>query len=466
MVSRTDPERFDSFIILVQGHMLANALMCPDLGQAPRTYQRVTFYLDTPLLVRRLGAEGETKRDSTRELIALLNKLGGKVAAFSHSLDELKGVLEGAAAYVDAHNGRGAIVFEARKRGTTRSDLLLTAESIDDKLSDAGIEIHATPRYIGDFQIDESVFEHVLDDELLYQNPRAKEYDINSVRSIYVVRGNRPAHSVEKAGAVFVTSNAAFAKAAWEYGQRHESFRNVSSVITDFGLANMAWLKVPMGAPSIPITQVLAFSYAALQPSNQLLAKYMTEIERLETQGKIAERDHQLLRSSPKIYDELSHLTLGEDAALTEETVAQIYERVSTEIKKEESERFTEEQVAHQETNEALNTQRAHNQHIMSGLYWRCRGKAKILSLIPSVIIGIALLFGVISEWQLNSTNPIVIWGLIGGSVVLGALTLTNLVIGTTVRRLHDWVHGQCLTWLLKREAKAIGVDLSDFDMK
>ena len=44
------------------------------------------------------------------------------------------------------------------------------------------------------------------------------------------------------------------------------------------------------------------------------------------------------------------HLTLGEDAALTTETVTSILERVSNEIKGEVSERLREEQQAHQET--------------------------------------------------------------------------------------------------------------------
>ena len=331
---RTDPDRFDSFLVLVQGHMLANALMCPDLGDAPNSYKEVTFFLDTPLLVWRLGAEGKAKQDATRELVALLKNLGGKVAAFSHSREELQRVLQGAADYLEAGDGRGAIVIEARKLGTTRSDLLLLAESIDDKLLDAGIEVLATPPYIKDFQIDESVFQNILDDGVLYRNPRAKQYDINSVRSIYVLRANSPAPSVEKARAVFVTSNAAFAKVAWEYGQQHEAFQDVSSVITDFSLANMAWLKAPMGAPEIPTTQLLAASYAALEPPRELLDKYMTEIERLEELGTITARDHQLLRSSPMVYPELMRLTLGEDASLTAETVAQTLERVSNEIKK------------------------------------------------------------------------------------------------------------------------------------
>ena len=61
----------------------------------------------------------------------------------------------------------------------------------------------------------------------------------------------------------------------------------------------------------------------------------MKEIDRLESQGTITERDHQLLRSSPRAYEELMHLTLGEDAALTTETVTQMLERVTNEIKKE-----------------------------------------------------------------------------------------------------------------------------------
>ena len=65
------------------------------------------------------------------------------------------------------------------------------------------------------------------------------------------IRANKPAPSIEKAGAVFVTSNASFARAAWEYGQQHGSSRDVSSVIASFSLANVAWLKAPVGAPSV-----------------------------------------------------------------------------------------------------------------------------------------------------------------------------------------------------------------------
>ena len=431
-------------------------------ARAPSTYRNVTFYLDTPLLVRRLGSEGEVKQAAVSELIDLLKKLDGRVATFSHSRQELEHVLQGAATYLESFEARAAIVFEARRQGTTRSDLLLLAESIDSELSRAGVEVEATPRYLEELQIDETVFEQVLEDSVSYYNPRAKEYDINSVRSIYAIRGDRPAPSLEKARAVFVTSNSAFAKVAWEYGRQHEASQDVSSVITDFTLANTAWLKAPMGAPAVPTTQLLAFSYAALEPSTELLGKYLKEIDRLQAQGTITERDHQLLRSSPLVYSELMHLTLGEDASLTEGTVTETLDRVSSEIRREEWERLTVEQKAHQETRDALNSQQARNQEIVRNLYWRCRGRARALAFLLSVGMVALLAIGLLSGLGLRPAAPIVSWVLMGSSTILTLLTLVNLVFGSSVKKIHAWVQNRCLTWFLKREAKTVGVDLSE----
>ena len=491
-LQQTDPERFSSFLVLVQGHMLANALLCPDLENAPQTYNAVTFYFDTPLLIHRLGLEGKAKKDAMCELLDLLSQLGGKVSVFSHSREELQTVLDGVANYVDSPDGRGPIVDEAKKRGTTKSDLLLIAGSIDDRLREAGIDVEDTPHYIKAFQIDETVFGDILGDEIWYRNPRAAQYDTNSVRSIYALRSNKLALSIEKARAVLVTSNNKFAKAAWEYGQQHESSKDVSSVITSFSLANMAWLKAPVRNPKIPTTQLLAFSYAALEPSAELLSKYLKEIDKLEDQGTINERDHQLLRSSPA-YDELMDLTLGEDSALTEKTIEQTlehvvneiekeesekltkerrehqrtqdelnsqHEHVVNEIKKEESEKLTKERREHQRTQDELNSQQAYNQKIACNLYRLCHGMARAFVWGLSGGVAVLLTIGLLPGLGLRPTAPVV---LIGSSIILALLTLANLVLGITVKNLHKWFQDRCLNWLLKLSSRAFGVDLGKF---
>ena len=464
-VRQTDPDRFRSLLVLVQGHMLANALLCPDLSNAPMTYREVTFYLDTPLLVRRLGIEGEAKQAAARDLIALLSRLGGKVAAFSHSREELQRVLQGAADHLETPNARGAIVWEARRRGITRSDLLLLAGSIDRKLSKAGIATEATPSYVTNLQIDEMAFEQVLDDEVSYYNPRAKEYDINSVRSIYLIRDRTPVISLEKSRAVFVTSNAGFARAAWEYGQQYESSQDVSSVITDFTLANTAWLKAPIGAPSIPASQLLAFSYAALNPSNSLWDKYITEIDRLEIGGAITERDHQLLRSSSLVYSELMHLTLGEDAALTSETVTETLARVSRQIRKEETERLESSEAAHRKTQEELKASRDRHREIQEHIYWQCRQRARAFANSIAIVIALLLIGDIIAGLVLllNGSFAVALSSL-PVIVVASVLTLVSRWFGLSVNGTRQLIQDWRLTNLLKHKESEMNIDLSEFN--
>ena len=460
---RTSPLRFKSFIVLVQGHMLANALTCPDLRNAPRNFKNVTFYVDTPLLVRAIGADGDALLNAARDLFALVRRLGAKVAAFSHSREELQRVLQGAANSLERPDARGATVFEARREGTTRSDLLLLAESVDDHLNDAGVVVEATPNYIERFQIDETEFEKVLDDEVSYLNPRAKQYDINSVRSIYVIRATDPASSLERSKAVFVTSNSGFATAAWEYGQLHESSRSVSSVITDFALANIAWLKEPMETPSIPTSQLLAISYAALDPPSELLEKFLVEIDRLTMQGSITARDHQLLRSSPLVYGDLMHMTLGEEAALTEETITETLSRVKNEIRKEESERLTEEQRGHQETIDALGQEEERSRQVTRRLYTRCHRKAnrlaRYVSVVLTALVSIGVLSGVNIYFDVRVVSPL----FLVIAVPFGFMTLLSIVRGTTVRGVHDWLESKFLKWFVKRESNDTGIDFFEF---
>ncbi|HEY5466169.1 MAG TPA: hypothetical protein VIL27_03960, partial [Clostridia bacterium] len=310
------------------------------------------------------------------------------------------------------------------------------------------------------YQIAEDIFEKVLDDEVSYFNPRAREYDINSVRSIYVLRAGTSPTSLEKSKAVLVTSNVAFSKAAFQFGQKYEESSEVSSVITDFSLANMAWLKAPLGAPSLPSTEVIAFSYAALQPSRELLDKYLNEIEKLERKGKITARDHQLLRSSQFAQDELINLTLGEEDALTEQTVTETLKRVTEEIKKEESDKLKSEENSHKETREKLEKEKAERKRLHERLFWRLKRRAKIYAYFVSVIIIILLIVGLFVGFGLKSKNPICGWIFILASGALGLWTFGNLIFGITVKQLHSWVQDRFLTLMIKRESAATRLDL------
>lgn len=426
------PELFDSFMKLVQGHMLANALLCPDLNAVSKSYKDVVFFFDTPLLIQFLGLEGKEEKQAIDEVIGLVQHLDGTIACFSHTLEELVNVILNSAEFVDSLHGRGTIVAEARKSGTTKSDLILIAQNATDILGAAKIAVYQTPPYDSktyQFEISEEVFASVLREEVNYHNPKAKDYDIKSVRSVYVLRRGLLPFSIEKARAVLVTNNSGFSKAAYEYGKTIEQSREVSTVITDFSLANTAWLKAPLGAPSLPRKEVLAFAYAALRPTNEFWNKVLDEAEKLEATGKISSRDHQLLRSSHHVQSELMKLTLGEDDALSEKSITTTLSRVTAEIRKEETERLSQSEAARLETEQRFakqiaktEAQVAKTEAIKKRIFWRCERKAGREALALSILVGVVqvavAVFGMVKISESSSFGWVmVVIGVLSGLV-------------------------------------------------
>ena len=469
-IQKNCPDLFNKFLKLVQGHMLANALTCPDLENVSATYRGTTFYLDTPLLIQRLGLEGELRQRATKDLIDLLTRLKATIAIFSHTLNELRSVLRGAAYFLDDPKGRGTIISEARRNETSKSDLLLLAESAEDRLIEYGIKILDTPSYIEDFQIDELIFADIIDENLMYNNPRAKEYDINSVRSIYALRANRRVLSIEKSVAVLVTSNTDLAKAAWEYNKQSEELYEVSSVISDFSIANMAWLKAPMGASSLPTTQVLAFSYAAMQPSAELLTKYMAEIDKLEESGNFNELEHQLLRSSPYIVRELMHYSLGDTGVVTTESIAQVFEQFKNELKEKEAEKLVQEKQDHVQTRLQLSDrqdqyqyQLQRNQELLNNIYWKCDRKSRrfaqylhfVFAILFMLIVGLGVLIGI-------PDIDFPLWLSAVTLLLLGTVSYISSWTGRPLRNVRIWIQNKHLARQLSYEAETLGLDLDE----
>lgn len=323
---------FESFIVLVKGLMYSNALLCPDLESLEKKFQDLAFYLDTPLLLNLLGLQGKDAKRSADELLALLKKLRGSLAVFSHTITETQQVIGAAASNLNNPRANGKVIEEARRSGLQLSDLIIARDTVDERMRQMGVSVKRTPDYVNDYQIDEAEFHEALAEEIYYKGESALLNDINSVRSIYVLRQGRQPVRLEDAGAVFVTTNQSFAKAAFHAGRNHNSTREISSVITAYSLANIAWLKSPLEAPALPLSETMALCYAALEPSHDLFKKYVQEMDKLRDSGQISPREHEILRLSPSARDELMELTLGDEHALTVSSIKSILANVKATI--------------------------------------------------------------------------------------------------------------------------------------
>jgi hypothetical protein len=269
--------------------MLANALVCSDLQSLERKLTGVTFYLDTPLVMWLFKFWGEYRFAAAIELLDQLRNLKATIAIFDHTTAEIQRVLQACEGNIDnAKASNWRMIAAMRQAGIKKSDITIVKGSLAKTFDSLGIFQHDDPPYTAEFQIDENVLQKTLDEDIRYLNPRALQDDVNSVRSVYALRkGKRPLH-LEDCIAVLVTSNTALAETVSQFGHDQESLREISPVITEFSLANIAWLKAPLRAPELPRFELMADCYAALEPKRELWAKYLDEIERLRNRGNIS----------------------------------------------------------------------------------------------------------------------------------------------------------------------------------
>ena len=375
-------------------------------------------------------------------------------------------MIRGAAENIASRNERSGIVIEAQRRGTTKSDLLLQVRKMDERLSALGIVVERTPRFQPRFQIDETAFEMHLDREVKYSNPKARLRDIESVRSIYVQRRGRTSREIEKTRGVMVTSNTGFAKAAFAYEREVEESAQLPAVVSDTSLANDAWLKAPVGASGLPRARVLALSYGALCPSEDLWSRYMGEIDRLEAQGAISARDLLLLRSDPSASGKLMYVTSGDADVVTEETPLVLLGRVKKEYRQEFQTEFQRDwdvaigrerearQSAEREREEAREQLSA---VIRKAAWWSDRWARR----------GVRVVEVVVCMSVVGATTGVFTEGTI--AAVVASTVATIWAIGSTWR---GWsVRGVCLPlqkrlWLrsFRRKLKELGLDREKVD--
>lgn len=450
-VVRNEPTLLADFADLACGNMLANALISADLNDAPKTFRGTTLFLDTPIVLRALGLEGQDRRFATHETLKLARSLAAEIRIFSHTREEVARVIRGAASWLDHPEGRGGVVEEARRLDMTKSDLLLLEAKLDSLLEDEGLEVEPALPFVPAFQIDEEAFQDALDgDDVSYMNPRALADDVQSVRSVYALRRRAKPTRLEDSVAVVVTSNTGLARVAQRFGKEHEP-GTFSPVVTEFSIANTAWLKAPMDDPELPRLELLAWAYAAFNPTKKFREGVSRELAKLEKAGNISASDHQFLRSSVRGQDELIRATLGEESALTGETVAEVLRRVKSELIEEERGVTAAAQAqARAEAARAaklaaeLEQAQAENRNRDRVTRNRADRWAKWIAIavtgLALVGCGVGIVAGLATS-QTSGLQSVVLWAAVALTALATLTSFAQMLIGWPKRTLHKWVY-------------------------
>jgi hypothetical protein len=447
-LEETRSPRLRDLSAIAQGYMLANVLYLPDAGQTLKRFRDTDIYFDTPFLIYALGYNGSGRQAPARELLTLLYSTGANLKCFSHTRDEIKGALEACAGHVrrgpDAALRGPALetVQHFLAEGFTASDVELLAAQLERSLQAVHVRVVEAPSY--------QKHEHVIDEaglaEELRQGERpyregALEKDVASIAAIVRARAGRTTTSIEDSAAVFITTNLRLVRVVRESFARESSGYSVPPCVSDYSLTNLLWLKRPTAAPNLPIQRLMADSYAALQPDEELWSAFEVEAKKLRDQATITPDDYYDLRYSLTAKAELMEVTGGDVEAIAQGTVLEVLKRVQAhreEVARDQVAAELEQARAGQAAAEAKVS--AHEAQLLtqrSGLHLRsqriARWVARILFLVLLVVLGIG-------AW---ASSP---WGLtsLSGSVVGHALSilaatfllagLISVVVGGTAR--------------------------------
>jgi hypothetical protein len=324
-----EPAAFEYLVTIVKGTMLANVLFLPEAFSGGRTrLTDVDVFLDTPIVLRALGYAEEPYRVPAEELLELLRQEGASLRIFEHTLHEVEGVLDGAAVTYRTGTQKdhfpGDVVDYFASEGFSRSDVEMDIAGLGDRLRENEIDIQETPEYTADLALDERDLEVALKEGVNYNRHGTMVKDLNSLTAIYRLRNGEPRRHIESCDAVVVTTNYRLAHISRVFFAKDFGHRAVPICMSDHALAAIVWLMNPAQAADLPRRQIIAISYAALNPPEDVWRKYLREIRRLRERGDLTEEQVGLLLFSPDARVELMSATSGDVDALASGTIAQI----------------------------------------------------------------------------------------------------------------------------------------------
>ncbi len=405
---------------IFQGFILAHALFLPNAGETQRKFKSTAVFLDTTLLLDLLGYRGPSLASPRLELINLLRGTGAELKCFMETIDEVEGALRACARAMRSPElhafGPGAVTVEHfTSLGMTASDVELLAATARQKLAYEQITIVPRPEYANHAHvIDEAGLEQVIKDHMPNQHDPATVHDVHAVASVMRMRNGYRTRSPEDCRAIFVTTNAKLVRVVRAF--LRQDLRNaLPPCMTDTTLTYLLWLKAPTVAPQLPLHELAAACFAAVQPDSALWGQFISQTDRLKDSGGISQNDYFLLRFDLGAREAVAGKVLGDGEAITEGTILDVLRMAKEAATREEHDK-------RREAEQRLDDHRSRQAERVFEWRHRTETHAKLLSWAGFVLIGI-LITGVALASLLNA---VALWAYL-------ILCVVTLIFGTSV---------------------------------
>ena len=182
--------------------------------------------------------------------------------------------------------------------------------------------------------------------------------DVRSIIMVYSERKGRTAVKVQNCGHIILTINGVLANVSKNYeSNKSINSGHIPACISADLFGALLWMFSPKSVLQYQKSKLLADCYAALQPSKQLLDKYIESLESAKNLGEIDEKKYLFMRSHSMVNDALMNVTKGDYARFNDKTYLDVYEEIKSEAKKD----YLDEAEKHTATLQKLQTSEEHN---------------------------------------------------------------------------------------------------------
>ena len=421
------PAVFATMSEIALGNILTAAVLLDGYDWPSDTVRKSHIYLDSPIILRMIGTDGESQATALRSFVSMLKTNGAKLWIFNHSKTEALQILEGARYWVGRNDfdpekaSRPALYF--RQQGYTDSEIGRFILRVDGILRKYHIRVFETHPYMvnKEYQLDEDRVRQAIESCYRPPGPGVNRdvsddrilKDVASITAVYRLRAGRRATLLRDASHVFVSMNPALSRASRIAVEEDARSPEIPACVTDVFLGTIMWINSPQVAKEASRRRLIADCYSAVTPDRSLETRIVYEARRLLDQGEITDDDFLLLTTSFITKDLLSEKTLNDPESLDSRTSLDILEDIKDGVRKDE--RDLRAAVELEKEHERRARERAEREHakeserVKNIIDDQVRMRATIMNVIHAVAVGfgvivIPVLSLLVGRWQIAAS--------------------------------------------------------------
>lgn len=342
-IYKNDLTTYNFLIKLCQGNLIKSYLF--NEGISSKIKEESLIFLDSPILYRILGYDGEYYQNEYEYLIKLWLSQGYKLYVFDHNLDEMMFLLRKCMEIMeDVHfnySKAPQITQTFKEMGWDSIDVEKEIAVFEEKLQMLGIN-----KYVVDYnQLNEKFLEdqqeittkikqiysirqpNIIDESLNFGKTKMIETDAKSVFCAYAIRENNKVKNFSESRLFYVTNNSGLSQAIYEYNK--EKYQNtISPIIRDTLIGMMACSNDMEKIHEIVERKMISLCFSTYRPTKKTLELFTSQIESMKLENQITDEQYLMLKHDKTVMPLLMELIDGKYSNIDYKTINELIARV------------------------------------------------------------------------------------------------------------------------------------------